>query len=309
MDIQKYNICFYHHPCSDGMASCWAVNKYCDSVEMIGTKPQFYLDTGRVSLCKDANIICVDVIPSKESLQMLDGHCKTLTILDHHKTNKEVIEELNWKNSQLIKVFDMDRAGCQITWDYFFPLEERPWFIDYIADRDLWKWELPDSKDINTGMFEMKINSVDKFNELFLMKKNDICPEIKRIGEEKIKINTKIIEKCIRMSLYCHLHLPNGDKQLVILGNPPTDLRSEFGNQSLLGEPFYNYEKVKVSASWHLDFYSQEWWISLRSLTPNDDVSAIAKQFGGGGHPCASGFTIKRNDGNDLWDYFSLAQL
>ena len=156
-------------------------------------------------------------------------------------------------------------------------------------------------------MFEMKINSIDSFNELFETKKNEIYPKMKKIGEEKIKMNTNIIEKCIRLSSYCHLHLPNNKKQLVILGNPPTDLRSDFGNQSLLGEPLYKYEKVKVSASWHLDFYSQEWWISLRSLKPEDDVSEIAKQFGGGGHPCAAGFTIKRRDGKDLWDYFSLA--
>lgn len=306
MDIQKYYICFYHHPCSDGMASNWVVNKYCDTVESIGMKPQFNIDSGMMGLCKDINIICVDIIPSKDSLQKLDGHCKTLTILDHHKTNKEILEELNWEKSQLIKVFDMERAGCQITWDYLFPKIERPWFIDYIGDRDLWKWELPDSKEINTGMFEMKINSIDKFNELYQMKKNDIYPKMKSIGEEKIKMNNKIIEKCIRMSVYCHLLLPNGNKLLVILGNPPTDLRSDYGNQSLLGEPNFNYEKINVSASWHLDFYSQEWWISLRSLTPNNDVSAIAKQFGGGGHPCASGFTIKRSDGKDLWDYFSL---
>ena len=302
----KYDICFYHYPCSDGVASCWIVNKKEDGIECIKMKPQFHLDLGRLGLCKGANIICVDITPNKETLIKLDGICNSLTILDHHKSNREMLDELEWEKSELIKVFDMNRAGCQITWDYLFPGEERPWFINYIADRDLWKWELPDSKEINTGLFEMKYTTLEKLDELYASNKDDIYQSIKEVGMEKMKMDKYILDKCIKMSQYCYLHMLNGDKYTVILGNPPTDLRSDYGNQVLLTEPKVRGEKIMISASWHLDFYSEEWWISLRSLTPDVDVSAIAKQLGGGGHPCASGFTIKRNNGEDLWDYFSL---
>ena len=46
----------------------------------------------------------------------------------------------------------MNRSGCQIVWDEFMTTpvlgisKPRPKFIDYIADGDLWKWELPDGK-------------------------------------------------------------------------------------------------------------------------------------------------------------------
>ena len=75
MGIQKYNICFYHNPCSDGMASNWIVNKYCESVESIGMKPQFNIDSGMMGLCKNVNIIC-GYYSKQKSIQKLDGNVK-----------------------------------------------------------------------------------------------------------------------------------------------------------------------------------------------------------------------------------------
>lgn len=304
----KYDICFYHKPCSDGLASCWAVSKYCDSVMCIGMSPQFVFDIGRLNLCKGGHIICVDVIPNKETLDALDGICSSLTILDHHKTNKEILDDTEWTQSLLIKIFDMNRAGCQITWDYLFTGIDRPWFIDYIADRDLWKWELSDSKAINAGLYELKYNTLDRLDELYNNNKEAVYQILKQSGLDKQEFDDKVINQYIDKAFICYLHIPDGTKQLIILGNPPPEYRSEFGNKCLLANPTHNIEIINISACWHLDFISQEWWISLRSLTPANDVSAIAKQFGGGGHPCASGFTIKRSDGKDIWDYFTMVE-
>lgn len=53
----------------------------------------------------------------------------------------------------ILAEFDMNRSGSQMAWDYFFPDFARPAMIDYIADRDLWRFKLPGSREIAAVLF------------------------------------------------------------------------------------------------------------------------------------------------------------
>jgi hypothetical protein len=37
-------------------------------------------------------------------------------------------------------IFDMNRSGAGLAWDYFQPMTSRLRFIDYLEDRDLWRF-------------------------------------------------------------------------------------------------------------------------------------------------------------------------
>ena len=76
-------------------------------------------------------------------------------------------------------------------------------------------------------------------------------------------------------------------------GNVNPTIRSELGNV-LCSKPFKDGTMPDFSASWQYDPKSDEWWISLRGVpSRSPDLSVMSSTFGGGGHPMASGFTIK----------------
>ena len=85
----------------------------------------------------------------------------------------------------------------------------------------------------------------------------------------------------------------NKTYRLWLGGNINPGFRSDLGN-ALCSKPFKDGTMPDFAATWQFDPKSEEWWISLRGV-PNrsPDLSVITSSFGGGGHPMASGITIK----------------
>ena len=64
------------------------------------------------------------------------------TVLDHHKTAEEELRGLPYAK------FDMNKSGAMLAWEHFFPNGKPPRLVEYVQDRDLWKYELPVSREI-----------------------------------------------------------------------------------------------------------------------------------------------------------------
>lgn len=47
--------------------------------------------------------------------------------------------------------FNINKCGALLTWEYLFPDEPAPDFLYLIQDRDLWKWKIANSREINTA--------------------------------------------------------------------------------------------------------------------------------------------------------------
>jgi oligoribonuclease NrnB/cAMP/cGMP phosphodiesterase (DHH superfamily) len=112
-------------------------------------------------------------------------------VLDHHKTAQEALSNWTDKPENLEIVFDMNRSGAGITWDYFSASHDdlplRPPLIDYVEDRDIWKFALSDSKIINSviGIEPLDFDNYDGLNQLLLV-------EPKRIKDVGRRIRTTI---------------------------------------------------------------------------------------------------------------------
>ena len=67
-------------------------------------------------------------------------------------------------------LFDMNHSGARLSWDFFHPGKLPPKFINYIEDRDLWKWELPSSKEFSAAfvMVPFKFEEYEKFEDAML---------------------------------------------------------------------------------------------------------------------------------------------
>ena len=292
--LKDFDAIIYHGPCPDGTGGLWAscyykpiTNRYACKA---GTNPQ-----GDYT---QMNVIFVDLCPRIDYLLDLVKIAKNVVILDHHKSSEQMIldnKELLICIQNLYIEFDMKRSGCQMAWDYFFDSQPRPFFIDYMGDRDLWTWKLPSSREINTALWELGyIDSYDLTKLTGLMENSDDKIKYLESSGKFIEAGNKR-EINIGLSNAIEAKMIYGDKtyRLWLGGNINPVLRSDLGN-ALCSKPFKDGTMPDFSACWQFDPKSEEWWISLRGV-PNrsPDLSVLSSSYGGGGHPMASGITIK----------------
>jgi oligoribonuclease NrnB/cAMP/cGMP phosphodiesterase (DHH superfamily) len=303
--IDNYDTIIYHTMCSDGISALWCANYYKKINEIIackaGSNPNFNPN--------NKLILFVDICPSFEYLLDISKTSKFILILDHHKSALDLYNKnINNIPSNVMFNLDMNRSGCQITWDYFFPNENssttRPWFIDYVGDRDLWLWKLPNSKAINASLFDNEYfnpKNLDKLNEL-INPSTDLINKLKIYGDVLLKNQQKELDNSAYRAVEATITL-NNKTWNIWLGNTISSLRSELGNV-LANKKLSNGNLPDFSATWVYDVKSNEWWISFRGIDSSPDLSEIAGYFGGGGHKKASGITIK--DGKHLRDFFTI---
>jgi uncharacterized protein len=332
-----FDTCYYHRGCSDGTCAAWVVRRQYPDIRFIGIQPdsniRISLKTGKLKedikeiTYAGKEVIFVDVCPQDKLLEKMSRLAKRIVILDHHKTNRDIIENFDTYKSvaEMETIFDMSRAGCQLAWDYIyntcesslFKPYERLWFVDYIADRDLWTWKMENSKFINSALFELGYSrSFDGFDELYSKEieviDNELLPFAKAVD---IK-NKNTLKKCTYNAKWCRMNV-NGTFYNVWAVST-YDLLSEVGNHLSTYPHKNNYgtkdkEETETLPDfvviWRYNFEGNEWWISLRaSAESNIDVSSIAKQMdlSGGGHPKAAGFTFKSNTNRQLREFLEI---
>jgi oligoribonuclease NrnB/cAMP/cGMP phosphodiesterase (DHH superfamily) len=195
-----------------------------------------------------------------------------ITVLDHHKSAQADLDGLSYDNLNV--VFDMDRSGAGIAWDYFFDRISRPVQIHHVEDRDLWKFNIPNTKEFAAAMFSYDYTFE---NWDFLM--DDANYE--RLIAEGAAIERKHLKDVIEL-------LSTTKRTMKIAGyevpvaNVPYQFASDAGNILAEGQPF--------AATYYDD--AQYRRFSLRSKPDGLDVSEIASKLAGGGHKNASGFRV-----------------
>ena len=301
----NFDIIVFHTQCPDGISALWAADFYKEIPVKVacraGVEPNLEDYTNK-SIC------FVDICPTFEYLIKISKDVKYILILDHHKTTIDMHNKLNKLeipyNIQFI--LDFDRAGCQITWDYFFPEKsQRPWFIDYVADRDLWAWKLESSKAINTALYDNDFfdsNDLTKLTSLVAFNAGEINKLID-LGNIVLKLNKKELDYCSYKAMEAEFIVENKTYN-VWLGTCSSNLRSDLGN-ILANKKNLNGELLDFAAIWRYEPKYDEWVISLRGHTDSPDLSMICGHFGGGGHAKASGFVIKNKP---LLEIFKIKQ-
>ena len=278
---ESVNLVIYHANCVDGFASAWAAHKFLRSSTIY--LPCAYGDIPIIpkAIDKRSIIYIVDFSFSRQVIKVFADLANQVVILDHHKTAQEVLESWETKPDNVTIVFDVERSGAGITWDYFHDTRnQRPEFIDYIEDRDLWRFFLPSSKEVNAYISFMPktfeayddflytdIEDMVEIGAILLRQHQKICEEI-ILDAREVTINGKIGLAC----------------------NCTPQFSSEVGN--LLAQKSGTY-----GATYHSTRDGSVKW-SLRS-EKDYDVSAIAKQFGGGGHKNAAGFSLNPDEADN----------
>lgn len=281
----NYDIICYHKNCPDGIGGLWAANHYKEI-------PVHYpLPAGENPFLGDIegkSIIFIDVCPKEDYILSNIEKVKKLTILDHHKTSKEMLEDIIKKKYPNIEIiFDMNRSGAKISWDYFFPNIPSPFFINYIEDKDLWKWKLNYSHEINFAIesyLELeKLTSFLENEDLSFQKLLEEGKILKEENDKKIENigNTSTKEYFIHKNKVYHIRKVNSIRD--------RSLTSDVGNYLCEKYPDIDFAVITSRSS-------NYWSYSLRGIKGKcPDLSSIAKVYGGGGHPSSSGIRIYDN--------------
>lgn len=287
-------ICIYHGNCADGFTAAWAVYK------SLGPDIEYFPGVyGKPPPdVRGKHVIMVDFSYKRPVLEEMAKSARSILVLDHHKTAQEdlaafprVIDRIDWQcqaemGDGVIVLFDMERSGAGITWDFFHPDKPRPVLVNYVEDRDLWRFKLLASREANAFIFahEYTFQQWDTLNWMF-EQPNAIMTNISAAGaaiEAKHHKDVKeLVAVCKRRMII---------DGIVIWGaSIPFTHTSDAGH--LMSE---------------IDWFAACYWdtpegrvFSLRSAEPSKsnplgghDVSEIAKKYGGGGHKRAAGFAV-----------------
>lgn len=264
----------YHRNCQDGFCAAWIWNQVFPEDEFL---PMNYGDpvpdmTGR-------KVYMLDFSLRRKNLLEAAKAAKSITILDHHESAEKELAGIEQEADNITCMFDMDRSGATLTWDYLrcygFELEGYH-LVQYVEDRDLWRWKLADSKAINAaiGSYPLDFKTWDELAEE-LDSSNDGIYRIKDQGEAILRYQSQQIKRILENKYRCKL----AGYEVDIVNSPV--LQSKIGHElAILPEnPF--------GVTWRLNGEGT-YLYSFRSVEGKVNVGELAKKAGGGGHAFSS---------------------
>lgn len=280
-------LCIYHKNCADGFGAAWAVR------EALGeSNVEFYAGVHQTPPpdVTDRDVIMVDFSYKRPVIEAMAAVANSIIILDHHKSALEDLEpyQINCESyadvpdwleglgfvdrEPVIAVFDMQRSGAGLAWDFFHEAT-RPALIDHIEDRDLWRFALPGTREIQAAVFAREYDFAE-WDELMGMDIEELRQEGEAIERKHHKDVRELVNATLRYMTIGDLRVP--------VANLPYIFSSDAGHLMAEGNPF-------AACYWDTP---EGRHFSLRSHPDGADVSEIASQYGGGGHRNAAGFRM-----------------
>lgn len=267
----------YHGNCADGFGAAWVFHHHAKRHDTPAMYPEFV--AGRYGYAPPdvdgRDLYLVDFSYSREITEVLVASAARVTLIDHHKTAIEQLAGL----PGLRQVVDLERSGATLAWDYLFPNQQRPLLLGHIEDRDLWRFKLPHTREIQSLVFSLPY-SFDVWDKLMAADPHDLIAYTAQGAAIERKHRKDVAELVTatrrRMNIAGH-NVP--------AANLPYTMASDAGAVMAQGEPF-------AAVYWDTPDHRQ---FSLRSIKGGMDVSTIALALGGGGHENAAGFRVGRD--------------
>ena len=304
-------LCIYHGNCQDGFGAAWAVRwALGDGVEF---HPGIYQSSPPDVTNRD--VLMVDFSYKRPVLDAMAAVARSIIVLDHHKTAQDDLAPFTveicggarfvWSDAQgmirdcvevgrppILAHFDMERSGAGMAWDCLSPDEPRPPLISHIEDRDLWRFKLPRTRAISAALFSYPYD-FETWDGLMQPNRLDL------LNAEGAAIERKHHQDIANTLAVTRREMIIGGVPVPV-ANLPFTMASDAGH-ALCGFPYEGTNDLPPFAACYCDTPEGRVF-SLRSRDNGADVSAIAKQYGGGGHAHAAGFRMPRGWEGDTTD-------
>ncbi len=260
----------YHGNCLDGFGSAFAAWKF------YGQDATYRAFTyGDIShLAGVDRLYLLDVVPDEaEQILAMADQVGELIIIDHHKTAQDTLKKLDRYIKNVAVHFDMTQSAAVLTWQHFHG-SEVPWLLKSIQDNDLWRHELPDTKEIAAALrsypfdFEFwdRLAEDPKFGMI----------ELFDAGQHVIRTEQMYYRRAMK------------EVQWMVIGGYEVPVINTIVDGSNASNELMRREKVHMAGYYYDRAKNRVFGLRSDGLI---DASEVAKQYGGGGHPKAAGFS------------------
>lgn len=282
-------ICIYHSADLDGLCSAAIVKKKYPDAKLIGY--DYWQKLPWDEIPQEETIIMVDISVSMELMANLLDWSGDFIWVDHHASAIKEFEQAypNWpyyKITRFKSVLQVGKAGCELTWEYLFPDEPMPKAVNLLGTYDVFRQDNAEywNEQVLPFQWGMRLNvrTVEEFPERLLYHDNNTGIDreiIMQQGDTVLKYQTQQDTAAMK-----------GAFEVEFQG-----LRAIACNIKGVGSLAFNsvYDPEKHDLMVAFGYGHGKWAFSLRTTHEHIDVSAMAKQFGGGGHTKAAGFAVQ----------------
>lgn len=309
LTLKKYQnpLVIYHGKCADGFSAAWVFHHVGPFIE---TSFDFHAGVyGEDPPDVEGRIVyMVDFSYKRDVVKKMltQGKAKSIIVIDHHKTafeelatlSEELEEEWHIAKMELGNdlpgleyqspfefLFNIEMSGATLAWDYWRDVwqEEgisRPVLLGHVEDRDLWRFKLPLTREIQANVVSYEY-TFENWDKLMLHTNTlQLAAGGEAIERKHHKDIAGLVKVCKRFMFIGGYHVP--------VASLPYTLTSDAGH--LMAK---EHLEGKAFAACYWDT-AEHRIFSLRSTENGMDVSAIAKEYGGGGHKNAAGFKVSR---------------
>jgi len=275
----------YHANCSDGFCAAWIAKKAWPEAKLYPAK-----HGEPAPNVAGEDVIIADFSYDRETLTTMHAAANSLIVLDHHESAEAKLSGLPFC------VFDIERSGARLMWEYVCKRSDvnednlvsiaeltispdehlqnlPPWLVVFTEDRDLWRWKLENSREVNAAIRSYPY-TIEAWDAMAEKGPDALAAE----GTAILRYRTRLVDAAVadaRDMLF------DGEK-VPAVNCTIKELSSDIAERLLEGG-------AKMAVVWR-ELASGGFAYELRSKG-GADVSVIATRYGGGGHKHAAGFT------------------
>lgn len=311
IDILYPTIVITHENCNDGFVSRAIIDDYFkknDYTNYTFLKGSYTVDYNEYfSNFENCNLILADFSfdTNKIDINYLLGIVKSITIIDHHQS--AIQKYNNIIHPKLTKIFDIEKCGAMLTWEYLFTNEDPPILIHFVQDRDLWIFNNPNTKRMHFALNTLSnIEELKKyFNNKLLMEellvKGQVIEEFVNAQINKNILSNDVYLICLEFDRNKFSNITFSEELSYELNNNIIKYRIPIINitstlmisdiLNVIAEDYFFAIGYNCSEN-HLNLHFR----SNKESNKSANVADIAEIFGGGGHKNSAGANIIFDD-------------
>lgn len=272
-----HRVCFYHAGCPDGFGAAWAVRRaWGDGGEYQSCGHDEELPLGEL---RGATVAFVDMAPGNAPLRALARVASRILVLDHHLSSRDrwladaPLGEAMQREGHVVR-FDLQHSGAVLAWQHFHAREPVPELLAYVEDQDLWRFELPRSREVNAALtaYPRHFEVWDRLAET----------PAERLAEEGAPILRAQRAEVVRALAGAHP---------VWVGGRRLEAVNAVFQRAQIGHALAERAAHATPAGAVYRIIGRRVDVSLYSIGAFD-VAALAGRYGGGGHRNAAGFSV-----------------
>lgn len=306
----------YHADCLDGFGAAYAAWRVYGTTA--NYRPLHHGEAWEMAELTGHTVFILDFSFAPEVLECLAGIAHSVTQIDHHASALDawagkVLPDAHGQhcykasNLPLQVIFDLDKSGSRLAWEYFHQDKPIPLLIQHIEEQDLWRFTAGTRafcRALRLLPFEFA-----PWHQLAEETGDTETPRYREVIAQGMAIE-QYFQREVTLLAQSHLRTPAH-----LRGEPVDALQARRHGQAIVTQGDLAWMAISGTAiNANMLFASElgnalaeqsgsfglvwqyaeggEIKVSLRSRGKSLDMAVIATRYGGGGHPNAAGFRM-----------------